>query len=75
MLLFYGSPEVQPRRILMYCSSSDTPDVVFSLLSVYLGANWYGYGLAASLLLTVAVGLYWLDRKMTILEYETFMLA
>lgn len=50
-------------------------NLLFSLLSVYLGANWYGYGFATSLLVTVAIGLYWLDRKMTILEYETFMLA
>lgn len=50
-------------------------NLLFSLLSVYLGANWYGYGFAVSLLITVAVGLYWLDRKMAILEYETFMLA
>ena len=49
-------------------------NLVFSLLSIHLGANWYGYGFAVSLLITVVVGLYWLDRKLTILEYETFML-
>jgi uncharacterized membrane protein len=48
-------------------------NLVFSLLSIQLGANWYGYGFAVSLL-TVVVGLYWLDRKLAILEYETFML-
>lgn len=50
-------------------------NLIFTLLSVYLGANWYGYGFAVSLLVCVIVGLYWLDRKMAILEYETFMLA
>ena len=48
---------------------------LFSLLSVHLGASWYGYGFAISLLVTVTVGMYWLDRKLATLEYETFMLA
>jgi len=50
-------------------------NLVFTLLSVYLGASWYGYGFAVSLLVCVIIGMYWLDRKMSILEYETFMLA
>lgn len=49
-------------------------NLILSLLSIYLGATWYGYGFALSLLITVAVGLYWLDRKLAVLEYETFML-
>jgi uncharacterized membrane protein len=50
-------------------------NLLLTLLSVYLGATWYGYGFAVSLLVSVVVGLYWLDRKLSILEYETFMLA
>ena len=50
-------------------------NLLLSMLSVYLGVNWFGYGFAVSLLVTVVIGLYWLDRKMSILEYETFMLA
>jgi polysaccharide biosynthesis protein PelG len=50
-------------------------NLLFTLLSLYLGATWYGYGFAISLLVSVVVGLYWLDRKLSILEYETFMLA
>ncbi len=49
-------------------------NLIFSLLSIHLGASWYGYGFAISLLITLVVGLYWLDRKLAILEYETFML-
>ncbi len=49
-------------------------NLIFSLISLYLGATWYGYGFAISLLISVVVGLYWLDRKLAILEYETFML-
>ena len=47
---------------------------IFSMLSVHLGATWYGYGFTVSLLVTVVVGLFLLDRKLAILEYETFML-
>lgn len=50
-------------------------NLLLSLLSVYLGVNWFGYGFAVSLLVCVVVGLFWLDRKLAILEYETFMLA
>jgi uncharacterized membrane protein len=49
-------------------------NLLFTLLSIYLGASWYGYGFAVSLLLSVVVGLYWLDKKLVVLEYETFML-
>ena len=49
-------------------------NLIFSLLSVHLGATWYGYGFTVSLLVTVVVGLFLLDRKLAILEYETFML-
>ena len=49
-------------------------NLIFSLLSIHLGASWYGYGFAVSLLITLVVGLYWLDRKLAVLEYETFML-
>lgn len=47
---------------------------LFSLLTIHLGATWYGYGFTVSLLITVIVGFYLLDRKLDILEYETFML-
>jgi uncharacterized membrane protein len=48
----------------------------FSLtaLSLYLGANFYGYGFALSLLITVLIGMQLLTRKIDLLEYETFML-
>ena len=49
-------------------------NLIFSLISLYLGATWYGYGFAISLLISVVVGLYWLDKKLVVLEYETFML-
>lgn len=43
-------------------------------LSLYMGANYYGYGFALALLLTVLIGMHLLTRKIDMLEYETFML-
>lgn len=49
-------------------------NVIGTLVSIRLGLPYYGYGLALSLLLGVAVGLFLLDRALRRLEYETFML-
>jgi uncharacterized membrane protein len=49
-------------------------NTLFSWLSIQMGASFFGYGFALSLLLTVLVGLWWLDRRFDALEYETFML-
>lgn len=46
----------------------------FTWLSLQLGASFYGYGFAVSLLVTVLVGMHLLTRKLDVLEYETFML-
>lgn len=45
-----------------------------TLVTVRLGPQYYGYGFACALLLTVVAGAYLLGRKLEILEYETFML-
>ena len=39
-----------------------------------IGAIYYGYGYAAAVLLALVCGLYFLDRRLGRLEYETFML-
>lgn len=49
-------------------------NIVFTALSLHLGASYYGYGFAISLLITVLAGMYLLSRKLDLLEYETFML-
>jgi len=49
-------------------------NLLFTAVSIALGAPFYGYGFALSLLLAVIVGLVMLDRKFDDLEYETFML-
>ena len=46
----------------------------FTVLTLKLGAIYYGYGYAAAVLLALVCGLYFLDRRLGRLEYETFML-
>ena len=63
------------RRILVLLSALFVAgNLVFTLLSISLGAAFYGYGFALSLLIAVITGLRLLDRKLENLEYETFML-
>lgn len=49
-------------------------NALFTLLSIELGAPFYGYGFAVALLLTVIAAMHQLERKLSSLEYETFML-
>jgi uncharacterized membrane protein len=49
-------------------------NIAFTALSLSLGAAYYGYGFAISLLITVLAGMQLLSRKLDLLEYETFML-
>lgn len=49
-------------------------NTVFTAISLYLGATWFGYGFALAMLLTVLTGIWVLNRKLERLEYQTFML-
>ncbi len=49
-------------------------NVLFTAISLKLGASWFGYGFALAMLLSVMVGIRALSRKLDALEYETFML-
>ena len=49
-------------------------NIVLTALSLHMGANWFGYGFAGAMLVTVLVGIWILDRRLDALEYETFML-
>jgi polysaccharide biosynthesis protein PelG len=49
-------------------------NVLLTTLTLYLGPAFYGYGYAVSLLLAVLISMYWLERRLDELEYETFML-
>ena len=63
------------RHIVVFlCSVFLFSNILLTALSVYLGASFYGYGFALSLLITVLLGMQLLTRKLDLLEYETFML-
>ncbi|MBL8508487.1 MAG: histidine kinase, partial [Chitinimonas sp.] len=62
------------RIVLMLTGLLVVSNVLFTSISLYLGAAFYGYGFAAAMLLTVTVAMLVLDRKLETLEYETFML-
>ncbi|WP_233870519.1 exopolysaccharide Pel transporter PelG [Paraburkholderia adhaesiva] len=49
-------------------------NITFTAFTLAQNPAWYGYGFAASLLVVVVASLYLLDRKLEVLEYETFML-
>ena len=49
-------------------------NIVFTALSLRLGAAWFGYGFALAMLVTVVLGIWILNRKLEALEYQTFML-
>jgi uncharacterized membrane protein len=64
----------QRKIIVGLCSVFVILNVLFTCVTLKLGAPFYGYGYVAAILLTLCAGLYLLDKKMTRLEYETFML-
>ena len=64
----------------MHCTTAPGSSTVsYTHLDVYKrqlwwGAALYGYGFAFSVLVTLATALALLDRRLSRLEYETFML-
>ena len=62
------------RQVLAVVSTLTVLNLVLSWYSQRLGAVFYGYGFALSLLLTLVMGLMLMERKLGRLEYETFML-
>jgi uncharacterized membrane protein len=47
---------------------------IFTVITLWLGPSFYGYGFAVALLCIVMVGFYLLDSTFESLEYDTFML-
>lgn len=70
-VLFYLD---QRRAVLLLTGLLPVFNVIFTAISLQLGANWFGYGFAFAMLLTVLLGLWILNRKLENLEYQTFML-
>jgi uncharacterized membrane protein len=70
-ILFYLD---QRRAVLVLTATLPVSNIVFTAITLQLGAPWFGYGFALAMLLTVMVGLWILHRKLDVLEYQTFML-
>jgi uncharacterized membrane protein len=62
------------RIVLWLCLLFVISNIAFTALSLDLGAAYYGYGFALALLITVLAGMHLLSKKLTLLEYEVFML-
>lgn len=56
------------------CALFFVSNLVFTLITIDLGASFYGYGFAGATLVSALAGLALLSRKFDRLEYETFML-
>ena len=70
-VLFYLD---QRRAVVWLTGTLVVTNVVFSGVSLYLGAAWFGYGFAVAMLVTVLAGVWTLNRRLEALEFETFML-
>ncbi|MFZ3220758.1 MAG: exopolysaccharide Pel transporter PelG [Rhodoferax sp.] len=70
-VLFYLD---QRRAVVWLTGTLVVTNVVFSGVSLYLGAAWFGYGFAMAMLVTVLAGVWTLNRRLEALEFETFML-
>lgn len=70
-LLFYFDYR---KDALYLCLLFAVSNILFTLLSQYLGPAFYGYGFALSVALTTLVGMVIVSKKLDRLIYETFML-
>ena len=64
----------QRRIILFLCAEFLALNVLFTGVTLFKGAAYYGYGFTVAVLITLGTALTLLDRKLNRLEYETFML-
>lgn len=64
----------QRRTVVWLCAELVALNVIFTGISLYLGAAFYGYGFTLAMLVTLCTGLMQLSRALDQLEYKTFML-
>jgi uncharacterized membrane protein len=62
------------REVLVLTGGFVVLNGMLTWATIALGPAFYGYGFAAALLIVVMLGVYFLDRKLDSLEYETYML-
>ena len=70
-VLFYLD---QRRAVVLLTATLPLTNILFTAISLQLGAAWFGYGFALAMLVTVLLGIWILNRKLEALEYQTFML-
>jgi uncharacterized membrane protein len=70
-VLFYLD---QRRSVVLITATLPIANLIFTALTLRLGAAWFGYGFTLAMLVTVLLGLWILNRKLERLEYQTFML-
>lgn len=70
-LLFYFDYRLDA---LYLCLLFALSNILFTLLTQYMGPMFYGYGFAGAVVLSTLVGMYTLSRRLDKLMYETFML-
>ena len=70
-VLFYLD---QRRTVVRLTAMFLVCNIVFTAITLHLGAAWFGYGFALAMLVTVLAGMWALTRKLDALEYETFMM-
>ena len=62
------------REVVFITALLTVLNLIFSRVSITLGAEWFGYGFAVALLITLITGLMLVQRLFRRLEYQTFML-
>lgn len=62
------------REVVLITALLTVLNFALSLLSIHLGAEFFGYGFAVALLITLLTGLLLVQRLFRRLEYQTFML-
>jgi uncharacterized membrane protein len=70
-ILFYFDYRKDALYLCLLCLTSN---ILFTLVSQYLGPAFYGYGFALSVVLTTLVGMTIVSKRLNRLVYETFML-
>lgn len=70
-LLFYFDYR---RDALCLCLLFAVSNIVFTLLSQYMGPMFYGYGFAGAVVLSTLAGMFIISKRLDKLMYETFML-
>lgn len=61
------------REVLFLTALFAVSNGLLTTVTLKLGPQFFGYGFASALSLTVIIGIWLLDRRMESLEYETFM--